>query len=124
MTMQRVSHAMKLIIAIIQPSRLEAVKAALTEVEVFRLTVMDVQGFGRQRGHTETFRGHEFSVNLLRKVQLQIAVNEDFVEPTIQAIIKGGRTGPHGQIGDGKIFVLPLEDCIRIRTGERGSEAI
>ncbi|MEX2118428.1 MAG: P-II family nitrogen regulator [Pirellulales bacterium] len=115
---------MKLIIAIIQPSRLEAVKAALTEVEVFRLTVMDVQGFGRQKGHTETYRGHEFSVNLLRKVQLQIAVNEDFVEPTIEAIIKGGRTGASGEIGDGKIFVLPLEDCIRIRTGERGSEAI
>lgn len=115
---------MKLIVAIIQPNRLEAVKAALTEVEVFRLTVMDVQGFGRQKGHTETYRGHEFTVNLLRKVQLQIAVNEDFVEPTIEAIIKGGRSGPTGEIGDGKIFVLPLEDCIRIRTGERGNEAI
>ncbi|MBL9092218.1 MAG: P-II family nitrogen regulator [Planctomycetaceae bacterium] len=115
---------MKLIIAIIQPSKLEAVKAALTEVEVFRLTVMDVQGFGRQKGHTELYRGHEFSVNLLRKVQLQIAVNEEFVEPTIQAIIKGGRSGQQGEIGDGKIFVLPMDDCIRIRTGERGSEAI
>ena len=94
---------MKLIIAIIQPSRLEAVKAALTEVEVFRLTVMDVQGFGRQKGHTEVYRGHEFSVNLLRKVQLQIAVNEEFVEPTIAAIVKGGRSGPAGEIGDGKI---------------------
>jgi nitrogen regulatory protein P-II 1 len=115
---------MKLIIAIIQPSRLESVKAALTEVEVFRLTVMDVQGFGRQKGHSELYRGHEISINLLRKVQLQIAVNEEFVEPTINAIIKGGRTGPAGEIGDGKIFVLPLEDCIRIRTGERGGEAI
>jgi nitrogen regulatory protein P-II 1 len=115
---------MKLIIAIIQPSRLEAVKAALTDVEVFRLTVMDVQGFGRQKGHTEVYRGHEFTVNLLRKVQLQIAVNDDFVEPTINAIIKGGRSGEAGTIGDGKIFVLPLEDCIRIRTGERGKEAI
>jgi nitrogen regulatory protein P-II 2 len=115
---------MKLIIAIIQPSKLESVKAALTEVEVFRLTVMDVQGFGRQKGHAELYRGHEISVNLLRKVQLQIAVNEDFVEPTINAIIKGGRTAPNGEIGDGKIFVLPLEDCIRIRTGERGGEAI
>ncbi len=112
---------MKLIVAIIQPNRLEAVKAALAEVEVFRLTVMDVQGFGRQRGQTEVYRGHEFTVNLLRKVQLMIGVNEDFVEPTIEAIIRGGRTG---QIGDGKIFVLPLEDCIRIRTGERGGEAI
>jgi nitrogen regulatory protein P-II 1 len=115
---------MKLIIAIIQPARLEAVKAALTEVEVFRLTVMDVQGFGRQKGHTEVYRGHEFTVNLLRKVQLQIAVNEEFVEPTVDAIIKGGRTGEKGEIGDGKIFVLPLDDCIRIRTGERGGEAI
>jgi nitrogen regulatory protein P-II 1 len=115
---------MKLIIAIIQPSKLESVKAALTEVEVFRLTVMDVQGFGRQKGHSELYRGHEISINLLRKVQLQIAVNEEFVEPTINAIIKGGRTGPSGEIGDGKIFVLPLEDCIRIRTGERGGEAI
>jgi len=115
---------MKLIIAIIQPTRLEAVKAALTEVEVFRLTVMDVQGFGRQKGHTEVYRGHEIAVNLLRKVQLQIAVNDQFVEPTINAIIKGGRTGPAGEIGDGKIFVLPMDDCIRIRTGERGGEAI
>ena len=115
---------MKLIVAIIQPSRLEAVKDALTEVEVFRLTVMDCQGFGRQKGQTESFRGHEFKVNLLRKVQLQIAVNDDFVEPTISAIFKAARTGEKGEIGDGKIFVLPLDDCIRIRTGERGSEAI
>lgn len=115
---------MKLIIAIIQPQKLEAVKAALTEVEVFRLTVVDVQGFGRQKGHTELYRGHEFSVNLLRKVQLQIAVNDDFVERTVNAIIKGGRTGETGQIGDGKIFILPMDDCVRIRTGERGSEAI
>src|SRR4029079_5616201 len=99
---------MKLIIAIIQPTRLEAVKAALTEVEVFRLTVMDVQGFGRQKGHTALYRGHELSVNLLRKGQWQIAVNEEFVEPTIQAIIKGGRSGLQGEIGDGKIFVLPM----------------
>ena len=103
---------MKLIIAIIQPNRLEAVKAALAEVEVFRLTVMDVQGFGRQRGQTEIYRGHEF------------AVNEEFLQPTVDAILKGGRTGPSGEIGDGKIFVVPLEDCIRIRTGERGGEAI
>ncbi len=115
---------MKLIIAIIQPARLEAVKQALSEVEVFRLTVLDVQGFGRQRGHAETYRGHEISVNLIRKVQLQIAVNDDFVEPTIAAIVKGGRSGEHGEIGDGKIFVLPMDECVRIRTGERGGEAI
>ena len=115
---------MKLIIAIIQPSKLEDVKAALSEREVVRLMIMDVQGFGRQKGQTEVYRGHEITVNLLRKVQLMIAVNDHFVEPTIEAIIKGGRTGPTGEIGDGKIFVLPLEDCIRIRTGERGGEAI
>jgi nitrogen regulatory protein P-II 1 len=115
---------MKLIIAIIQPSKLEEVKAALSQVEVVRLTIMDVQGFGRQKGQTEVYRGREITVNLLRKVQLQIAVNEDFVEPTIDAIIQGGRSGEAGQIGDGKIFVLPLDDCIRIRTGERGTEAI
>ena len=115
---------MKLIIAIIQPSKLEDVKLALTDVEVFRLTIMDVQGFGRQKGHTEVYRGTEISVNLLRKVQLQIAVNDQFVEPTIDAIIRGGRSGKKGEIGDGKIFVLPLDDCIRIRTGERGTEAI
>lgn len=115
---------MKLIIAIIQPNKLEAVKEALTEVDVFRLTVMDCQGFGRQKGQTEVYRGHEFTVNLLRKVQLQIAVNEDFVEPTIDAILKAGRSGDKGEIGDGKIFVLPMDDCVRIRTGERGSDAI
>ena len=115
---------MKLIIAIIQPSKLEDVKAALSQVEVVRLTIMDVQGFGRQKGQTEVYRGREITVNLLRKVQLQIAVNDDFVEPTIDAIVKGGRSGDAGQIGDGKIFVLPLDDCIRIRTGERGPEAI
>ncbi len=115
---------MKLIIAIVQPNKLEDVKTALSEVEVVRLTIMDVQGFGRQKGQTELYRGHEIGVNLLRKVQLQIAVNDEFVEPTVSAIIKGGRTGDHGEIGDGKIFVLPLEDCVRIRTGERGPEAI
>src|SRR4029077_11281877 len=115
---------MKLIEAIIQPSRLEAVKEALNDVEVVRLTISDVQGFGRQKGHTEIYRGHEYTVNLLRKVKLQIAVNEEFVEPTVQAIIKAGRSGPEGKVGDGKIFIMPLEDCIRIRTGERGSEAI
>ncbi len=115
---------MKLIIAIIQPSKLEDVKAALTDVEVFRLTVVDCQGFGRQRGQTEVYRGREFTVNLLHKVQLQIAVNDDFVDRTVEAVMAAGRSGEQGEIGDGKIFVLPLEDCIRIRTGERGSEAI
>ncbi len=115
---------MKLIIAIIQPTRLEAVKEALSRVEVYRLTIMDVQGFGRQKGNTEAYRGREFTMNLLRKIELQIAVNEDFVEPTVRAIIEGARSDTEGRIGDGKIFILPLEDCIRIRTGERGPEAI
>ncbi|CAN5861917.1 P-II family nitrogen regulator [soil metagenome] len=115
---------MKLIIAVIQPTKLEAVKEALSQVEVYRLTVMDVQGFGRQKGYTEVYRGHEFTVNLLRKIELQIAVNEDFVEPTIEAIVRAAKSGPEGKIGDGKIMILPMEDCIRIRTGERGTEAI
>lgn len=115
---------MKMIVAIIQPSKLEAIKEALNEIEVIRLTVGDVQGFGRQKGHVETYRGHEYTVNLLRKVQLEIAVDDQHVEPVVTAIVKGGRTGPEGKVGDGKIFVLPLEDCIRIRTGERGPEAL
>ncbi len=115
---------MKYIIAVVQPSRLEAVKDALSNVEVFRLTVSDAQGLGRQKGHTEVYRGHEYQVNLVQKVKLEIAVNDEFVEPTIEAIVRGGRTGEEGKIGDGKIFVLPLEDCVRIRTGERGGEAI
>src|SRR5215207_3542539 len=115
---------MQLIIAIIQPHHRDEVKAALSDVEVSRLTVLDCQGFGRQKGQTELYRGHEYKVNLLRKVQLQIAVNDNFVEPTINAILKGGRSGDKGQIGDGKIFVLPMDDCVRIRTGERGQDAI
>ncbi len=115
---------MKLIIAIIQPDKLEAVQNALVSVEVFRLTVLEVRGFGRQLGFTEVYRGTEFKVNLLKKLQLEIAVNDDFVEPTVEAIIKAGRTEPDGEIGDGKIFILPLEDCVRIRTGERGMSAI
>jgi len=115
---------MKYIVAIVQPSRLEAVKELLSKVEVFRLTASDVQGLGRQKGHTEVYRGHEYQVNLTRKVKLEIAVNDEFVEPTVEAIIKGGRTGEEGKIGDGKIFVMPLEEVVRIRTGERGSEAI
>jgi nitrogen regulatory protein P-II 2 len=115
---------MKLIIAIIQPDKLEAVANALVSVDVFRLTVLEVQGFGRQLGYTEVYRGTEFKVNLLKKLQLEIAVNDDFVDPTVKAIIKAGRTEPYGEIGDGKIFILPLEECVRIRSGERGMSAI
>ena len=115
---------MKYIVAVVQPSRLEAVKEELSKVEVFRLTVSDAQGLGQQKGHTEVYRGHEYVVNLIRKVKLEIAVNDEFVTPTIDAITRAARSGDEGKIGDGKIFVLPLEDCIRIRTGERGDEAI
>ncbi len=114
---------MKLIIAIIQPHHLESVKTALSKVEVFRLTIMDCQGFGHQYGIPQ-YGLEEFSGNLRRKIQLQVAVNEEFVQPTIDALVSGARTGDAGEIGDGKIFVLPLDDCIRIRTGESGPDAI
>ena len=115
---------MKLVIAIIKPFKLDDVREALTEVGVTGMTVSEVKGFGRQKGQTEVYRGHQITINLLRKVQLQIAVNDEFVEPTVNAILKAGRTGEQGAIGDGKIFVLPMDDCIRIHTGERGHEAI
>jgi nitrogen regulatory protein P-II 1 len=112
---------MKVIIAVIKPDRLEAVKQELYKVEVNLITVSEVLGHGRQMGVTEVYRGVKEMGNLLRKIQLFIAVNDTFVEQTIKAIIKGGKTG---EIGDGKIFVLPLEECIRIRTEERGGTAI
>lgn len=112
---------MKLIIAMIQPHKLPDVKKALYEAEVYKMTVTNALGCGQQKGYTETYRGVVHEVNLLKKIRLEIAVNESFVEPTISAIIKGAKTG---NIGDGKIFVLDLPGCIRIRTGERGGEAI
>lgn len=112
---------MKLIIAIIQPEKLPDVKAALYAAEVFKMTVSNVIGCGQQKGYTETYRGTPSEVNLLKKVRLEIGVNEAFVKPTIEAIIKGARTG---NIGDGKIFVLDLGECIRIRTGDTGGVAI
>ncbi|MFC1570733.1 P-II family nitrogen regulator [Candidatus Omnitrophota bacterium] len=112
---------MKLIIAMIQPHKLPDVKQALFDAEVHKMTVTNVLGCGQQKGYTETYRGVKHQVNLLKKVRLDIAVNEDFVQPTIDAIIKGARTG---NIGDGKIFVLDLGKCIRIRTGENGNDAI
>jgi len=115
---------MKYLIAIIQPTRIEAVKEALSHIEVFRCTISDVQGIGRQKGHTEVYRGHEYQINFIRKVKLEIAVDDQFVEPTIEAIVNAARTGEEGKIGDGKIFILPLEDAVRIRTRERGSEAL
>ena len=115
---------MKLITAIIKPFKLDDVRESLSDIGVHGITVTEVKGFGRQKGQTEAYRGHEIAVNLLRKVQLQIAVNDEFVEPTVGAIMNGGRTGAHGEIGDGKIFILPMEDCVRIRTGERGIDAV
>ena len=112
---------MKLIIAYIQPERLPSVKQALYEREVFKMSVTNALGCGQQRGYHETYRGADIEVNLLKKVRLEIAVNDSFVAPTIEGIVAGARTG---NIGDGKIFVLDLPECIRIRTGERGGEAI
>lgn len=112
---------MKLIIAIIKPDRLEAVKQELYKADVNLMTVNEVLGHGRQMGVAEVYRGAKEMGNLLRKIRLEIAVNEDFVEPTIKAIIKGGQTG---EVGDGKIFILELTECIRIRTEERGGKAI
>lgn len=112
---------MKLIIAYIQPERLTAVKQSLYDAEVFKMSVTNALGCGQQKGFHESYRGVDIEVNLLKKVRLEIAVNESFVKATVDAIIKGARTG---KIGDGKIFVLDLQECIRIRTGEQGTEAI
>ncbi len=112
---------MKKIEAFIQPEQFEAVKRELFAAQVFKMSVSQVKGCGQQKGYTESFRGQVVDVNLLPKTKLEIAVNEDFVQPTVDAIIRGARTG---NIGDGKIFVLDLPRCIRVRTGETGSEAI
>lgn len=112
---------MKLVIAYIKPERLPAVKAALFEKEVTKMSVTNALGCGQQMGYTETYRGAVVEVNLLKKVRLEIAVNEDFVKPAVDAIIRGAKTG---NIGDGKIFVVDLGECIRIRTGETGKAAI
>ncbi len=112
---------MKLIIAYIQPERLNAVKQSLYEREIYKLSVTNALGCGQQKGYHETYRGVDMEVNLLKKVRLEIAVNDEFVSATIEAIIAGARTG---NIGDGKILVLDIADCIRIRTGEKGGAAI
>ena len=112
---------MKLVIAYVQPDRLHHVKQALSEVEVNRMSVTNALGCGQQRGFTETYRGAEFEVQLLKKVRFEIAVNDSFLERTKEAIIKGARTG---NFGDGVIFVVELAECYRIRTGEHGSPAI
>lgn len=112
---------MKLIVAYIQPENLTAVKQELFKADIKKMSVTNSLGCGRQGGFHESYRGTEIEVNLLKKVRLEIAVNSDYVKPTIDAIIKGAKTG---NIGDGKIFIVPLEECIRIRTEETGTEAV
>ena len=112
---------MKLVIAIIQPYKLEEVKAELYKAEVNLLTVSEVLGHGRQKGVTEVYRGARETGNLLRKIRLEIAVNDNYLDQTIKAIVKGAKTG---ETGDGKIFVLDLKECVRIRTEENGPGAI
>ena len=112
---------MKKIEAIIKPFKLDEVKEALIEAGITGITVSEVKGHGRQQGHTELYRGAEYVVDFLPKVKLEIFVNDEFVDVTVNAILEHARTG---KIGDGKIFILPVEDAIRIRTGERGSDAV
>ena len=112
---------MKLIVAYIQPDKLNAVKQELFKDEIHKISVTNAMGCGQQMGYTETYRGVDMEVNLLKKVRIEIAVTDKFVQPTIDAIIRGARTG---EIGDGKIFILPIEDSIRIRSGEKGDAAI
>lgn len=112
---------MKYIVAVIQPDRLDEVLKKLTEKEIHLVTVSPVVGRGRQKGIAEVYRSHKEQGSLLKKTKLEVAVNDAFVQPTVDAITEGARTG---QIGDGKIFILDLPECIRIRTGEKGNEAI
>jgi nitrogen regulatory protein PII len=112
---------MKLIIAIIKPFKLEEVKAALAEVGVEGMTVTEVKGFGRQKGHTEIYRGSEYTVDFLPKVKIELAVTEETASKAVDAIVGSAKTG---KIGDGKIFIVPLEQVVRIRTDERGESAI
>jgi len=112
---------MKLIIAYIQPYKLKDVKQALYKAQVYKVSVTNALGCGEQQGYEESYRGIKFEVNLLKKVRLEVAVNDNFVEKTIDAIVGGAKTG---KIGDGKILVVDLPECVRIRTGERGVKAI
>ena len=115
---------MKLVVAVIQPTKLNGVREALAKIEVTRLTVCDAQGYARQLGRTAMFRGHEYKTQLLRKIALEIVVNDDFLDRTIETIEAVARTGPEGTIGDGKIFVLPCEEAIQINDGYRGKGAV
>lgn len=115
--------AMKLLLAVIQPTKLNAVREALYQVGVERMTVCDAQGYGRQRGQTATYRGLEYRVSMLRKIALEIWVNEDFVERTIETLLRAARTGSEGTIGDGKVFMLPTLDAFS-SDGSRGPGAV
>lgn len=115
---------MKLLLAIIQPTKLKAVQESLARIGVERMTVCDAQGYARQRGQSPMYRGVEYKSRLLRKIAIEIAVNDDFLEKTIAAINHIARTGPEGEIGDGKVFVLPLEDVWQLGGKEQGPEAI
>lgn len=115
---------MKLILAVIQPTKLNALREALQKIDVTRMTVCDAQGYARQRGRTELFRGHEYAISLLRKIELEILVNDDFLDRTIETIQSVARTGPEGTIGDGKILVLSADRVIRISDDKTGPEAV
>jgi nitrogen regulatory protein P-II 1 len=115
---------MKMVIAIIQPTKLDAVREALARCGVERLTVCDALGYGQQRGQSPNYRGHEYKTRFLRKVELEIVVNDDFLERTIETITSVARTGPEGSIGDGKIFVVPVEESIRLDDVTRGPGAV
>jgi nitrogen regulatory protein P-II 1 len=112
---------MKKVQAIIRPHLLDAVRTALQEIEVIGMTISEVQGYGRQRGHTETYRGAEYQIEFIPKVKIEVVVSDEVEEAVVQAILKTARTG---KFGDGKIFVVTLDDVIRIRTGERGEAAV
>ena len=112
---------MKLITAVIKPFKLDDAREALSEIGVRGITVTEVKGFGRQKGHTELYRGAEYVVDFLPKIKLEITLSDDMADKAVQAIVEAANTG---RIGDGKIFVLPVEEAVRIRTGERGAEAV
>lgn len=123
-SLQAEDKRMKLIWAVIQPTKLASVEKALVNIGVTRMTVLDAMGYARQRGHIETYRGHEYETNLLRKVQLEIAVNDDFVDKTIACLEDHARSSVEGYIGDGKVFVVPMERAIQISDGQAGPGAI
>lgn len=112
---------MKMVVAVIRPHKLHDVKTALSDAGIHGLTVTDVRGAGRQKGHVERYRGSEYTIDLLAKVKIEVAVADEQVDKVIQTIVESARTG---QIGDGKVFVLPLEDSVRVRTGEKGEDSL